>query len=60
MVMFADYNVNRASPEFSSRRAWREVVADFDVRFSDEGPYNWGGRRFIVHGYRGMPARSDG
>lgn len=59
MVMFADYNVNRASPEFSSRRAWREAVENFEVRFSDEGPYNWGGHRFIVHGYRGMRARLD-
>ena len=50
-IMFEDYNVHAASPEFSSRRAWAEASSKYKVNYSDEGPYNWGGRKFIIHSY---------
>lgn len=51
VILFADFNVHAASPNHSSRRAWAEVIETFDISYSDEGNYNWGGRKFIVHGY---------
>lgn len=59
MIMFADFNVNRASPDHSARRAWHEAVETFNVRYSDEGAYNWGGRKFIIHGYDGAPVTAS-
>jgi hypothetical protein len=54
IIMFSDYNSNLASPECSSRRAWCEIVKLFNVKYDDEGSYNWGGRKFVVHSYDGL------
>lgn len=50
MLLFDDYNCNRASPLHGQRRAWRELVRRFDIRYSDEGSYGIFGRKFIIHG----------
>lgn len=50
MVLFDDYNCNRASPDHGQRRAWSELVKRFGLRYSDEGSYGIFGRKFIVHG----------
>jgi O-methyltransferase len=52
IVLFDDWNCNRASPAFGVRKAWAEMVARFSVEASDEGSYGWGARKFIVHSYR--------
>lgn len=52
MLLFDDWNCNRASPAFGVRKAWAEVVQRFQVEYSDEGAYGWGAHKFIVHRYR--------
>ena len=51
LILFDDWNCNRADPEFGERRAWRELVAKYDIQFSDEGAYGYVSHKFIVHGY---------
>lgn len=55
-VHFDDWDCNRADPRFGERRAWAEAVDRFAVEFSDCGQYGWGGRKFLVHAYRGVQA----
>ncbi len=55
IVLFDDYNCNRASPEHGERRAWREACEAFEIEFSDEGSYGWSGHAFLIHAYRGCP-----
>ncbi len=54
-----DWNANRALPGVGERRAWRELVAKFDIEASDCGDYSVAGKRFIIHSYRGLPADPD-
>ena len=35
------------------RRAWRQLVSELAIDFSDRGSYCWGGHSFIVHSYEG-------
>lgn len=55
LILFDDWNANRASPDHGERKAWTELTAKFDIRFSDEGGYGHCGRKFIAHSYKGMP-----
>lgn len=52
MIMFDNWNCNGGAPEFGERRAWRELVDEFEIVCSDEGGYAWSGRRFIIHSYK--------
>jgi hypothetical protein len=51
IVLFDDWNCNRAANDLGERRAWQEVVTKYKIEFSDLGSYSWAGHRFIVHGY---------
>jgi O-methyltransferase len=50
MVLFDDYNCNRARNDQGQRKAWAELRKYFNLDVSDEGPYGIFGRKFIVHG----------
>lgn len=52
ILLFDDWNCNRASPTFGVRRAWAEMCERFQVEASDGGDYGWGAHKFIVHRYR--------
>jgi len=52
IILFSDWNVNRSSSDFSSRRVWKEVVSKFEINHSSFGSYSWGGQRFIIHSYK--------
>lgn len=56
VLLISSWNVSRGSPEQSTRKAWNKAVLKYRVQYSDEGRYNWGGARFIVHGYSTIPA----
>jgi O-methyltransferase len=55
VILFDDWNCNRASPEFGERKAWAEIVKKYQVTASDWGSYGWAGQKFIVHSYRSRP-----
>jgi O-methyltransferase len=55
VLLFDDWNANRALPTTGERRAWKELVAEFDIEASDYGDYSVAGKRFIIHSYRGIP-----
>lgn len=50
VLLFDDWNCNRASPAFGERRAWRETVEKYKPDFSDCGDYSITGHKIIVHG----------
>lgn len=50
-IYFNGWDCNAADPETGERRAWREVVDRFKIRFSDHGAYGISCHRFVVHGY---------
>jgi len=49
VLMFDDWNCNRASPRFGERRAWGEAVQQFTPQYSDCGDYGIAGHKFIIH-----------
>ena len=49
IVLFDDWNCNRASPQYGERRAWEECVAKYRPCFSDYGYYGTFGHRVIIH-----------
>jgi hypothetical protein len=51
VILFDDWNCNRASPQYGQRKAWDVLVARHRIRYSDEGRYGMASRRFIVHAY---------
>jgi len=51
IILFSDWGVNRASPDFSSRKVWREMVLKYNINYSNSGTYSWGGQKFIIHSY---------
>ncbi len=51
-IFFDDWNCNRANPEFGERKAWEEMVAKYQIKWSDGGEYGWCGHKFYVHQYR--------
>lgn len=52
-LFFDDWNCGRASPDLGERRAWREVVKKYAIRYSDCGGYSAFGNKFLVHDGRG-------
>lgn len=50
-ILFDDWDCSRASPNYGERRAWRELVEEFSIQFSDWGSYAIG-HRFIIHSYK--------
>ena len=54
-VFLAAWNTNLCSPRHGARRAWGECVETYGIEFSDSGEYGAIGKKFIVHGYKGMP-----
>jgi hypothetical protein len=57
VILFDDWNCNRASPLHGERLAWNQLVSRYRIRCSDEGRYGMAAHRFIVHGYRTDPQR---
>ncbi|OGS36934.1 MAG: hypothetical protein A2506_08005 [Elusimicrobia bacterium RIFOXYD12_FULL_66_9] len=55
ILLFDDWNCNRADPRFGQQRAWTELCARHAVRSSDQGAYAVFGRRLIVHDYARKP-----
>lgn len=53
MILFSDWNANRASWQYGSRKAWGEMTQRHAVNYEYAGNYAWGSQKFIVHGYRG-------
>lgn len=51
-ILFDDYNCNMASNEFGERKAWDEIVKQFEVRYSNSADYSWNGRKLIVQSYK--------
>lgn len=49
VLMFDDWDCNRASPLHGERRAWGELCGKFKIQFSDGGNYGIFGHKFIVH-----------
>jgi O-methyltransferase len=54
VILFDDWNCNRASPLYGEQKAWSELVAKYSIGFSDGGGYSWAGHKVIVHEYRGI------
>lgn len=52
IILFDDWNCNRADPRYGERAAWRELTERFVIVSSDEGGYGVAGHKFIVHGYK--------
>ena len=52
MILFDDWNCNRADPRYGERAAWKELCRRFEIEASDEGGYGIAGHKFIVHAYR--------
>jgi O-methyltransferase len=57
LILFDDWNCNRASPAHGERRAWAELASTFSIVSSDLGGYSWDGHKFIVHSYKRKQAR---
>jgi O-methyltransferase len=52
VLLFDDWNTNRASPRFGQRRAWAELTTRHGIVFGDEGAYGVFGRKLIVLDYQ--------
>lgn len=53
-IFFNDWSPNRCSPNHRKRRAWKELIERFKIKYSDDGSYSLLARRFVVHSYIGM------
>lgn len=51
IVFFDDWNCNRADPMYGEKKAWAEMVAKYNIEYSDEGSYGISGHHFIIHRY---------
>jgi hypothetical protein len=51
VILFDDYDCNRADNDFGERRAWREMVEKYKINFSDGGSYGIACHWFLVHSY---------
>jgi O-methyltransferase len=49
IILFDDWNCNRASPLFGERRAWSECVERYHIKYSDCGSYGIAGHKFFIH-----------
>lgn len=52
IILFDDWNCNRASPILGERKAFSEVSQKYNICFSDAGSYGFGGHKFIIHSYK--------
>jgi O-methyltransferase len=52
VICFDDWNCGQADPNFGERRAWSELVADYQIQYSDWRAYSTMGRSFFIHNYR--------
>jgi len=52
IILFDDWNCDRACPSRGERKAWSEICSQYLVQASDLGSYGWAGQKFIVHQYR--------
>jgi len=59
IILFDDWNCNASSPEFGQKKAWAVLVEKYNIRASDEGPYGWRCRKFIVLSYSGIDSHSS-
>jgi len=51
MLLFDDWDCNRASNNHGERKAWADVYGKYQIQSSDLGGYGWAGHKFIVHSY---------
>jgi O-methyltransferase len=51
IILFDDWNCNRASNNLGERKVWAEMVSKYGIVFSDLGSYGWASHKFIVHSY---------
>ncbi len=51
IILFDDWNCNRASNSLGERKVWEETVSKYRVVASDLGSYGWASHKFIVHSY---------
>lgn len=49
LILFDDWNCNRASNKYGQRRAWNQVAEEYNLDFSDLGYYAMAGKKFIIH-----------
>jgi hypothetical protein len=56
IFLVSSWNVSRASFKHSTRKAWLKAIEKHHVEYSDEGRYNWGGAKFIIHSYSATSA----
>lgn len=52
VIVFDDWNCNRADNNLGERRAWREISEKHHAEFDDFGHHSWAGRSIILHSYR--------
>lgn len=50
ILLFDDWNCNRADPAFGERRAWQDMLDKYRIHWSDGGDYSVFGHKLIVHG----------
>jgi O-methyltransferase len=55
VLCFDDWNCNRANPAFGERRAWADLVEQFQIVASHCGDYGVNSTKFVIHSYRGIP-----
>lgn len=51
IIFFDDWNCNQADPMYGEKKAWSELVANYNINYSDEGSYGVFGHSFIIHSY---------
>lgn len=54
ILLFDDWCCNACSPELGQQKAWREMVAKYDVQYMDYGFYSYAGKKMIIQGFRGL------
>ena len=51
IILFDDYNSNGSSNYTGERKAWSELVAKYNIDFTDLGSYGYTSYRFIINNY---------
>jgi len=51
IICFDDWNCNKSSDAFGERRAWKELVEKYNIKFSHAGNYGWACTKMIIHSY---------
>ena len=52
LILFDDFNCNKASPQFGERKAFIELVESYRVSYSDWKTYGHMCQGFLIHGYQ--------